>query len=152
LQRTLYNSKFKELFPWMIVLFLIFAIPAIIVRIAMEDVPERSEIKVVTTFQSAVNLVEGTFKKHDEFRKAGGGLLQGQLEPVPDNAMSWIVRLNPMGRLAPGGGPAVLKVADPKTGAIGLEGDDKSVTISIPAYRTLKAHSTTIYARSQGES
>lgn len=132
--------------PWILALIALFAVPAIIVRIAMDDVPKRSEIKVITTFQSAVELVQGTFEKHAS-RGQGGGSFQGHLTPLPSTSTEWIIRLNPTGRRAPGGGPAVLIEADEMTGAIGLSGDDHQVLITVPAYRTLERHSITLYSQ-----
>jgi hypothetical protein len=67
-----------------------------------------------------------------------------RLMPLPDNSIAWIQLINPMGRKAPGGGFAILEQANKNTGAIGLTGTGSTVTITLPAYRTLEEHSTTL--------
>ncbi len=127
------ETKFRELFPWIVVLVMLFAVPAVLVRFSMTDVPERSEIKVITVFQHAVDAIEGRFKLHAE----NDTNQARRLEPLPGDSTGWILTVNPMSRKAPGGGPAALPLADEKTGAIGIAGDANAVTITVPAYRGL---------------
>ena len=127
--------------PWILLLIALFAIPAVLVRITMQDVPQRSEIKVVTVFQKAADVIEGNFKRHRSFQ---AGNLAIRINPLPTNSFQWIQLINPTGRKAPGGGYAILEQADTTTGAIGLSGDSKSVTLTVPAYRTLEEQHVTI--------
>ncbi|MBD3646584.1 MAG: hypothetical protein HUJ31_03815 [Pseudomonadales bacterium] len=119
----------------------LFGIPAVLVRVSMEDVPERSKIKVLTIYQDAINTVDDTFERR---RQQGN---PGRLKPLPENSRAWIELINPLGRKAPGGGPQLLPEADSNTGAIGLSGDQESVTITMPAYRDMAGDRTVISAR-----
>lgn len=116
----------------------IFGVPAVLIPITMRDVPIRSETKTITTYQQAIDTVRANFSKHE--------MNQGKrrLMPLPDNSIAWIQLINPMGRKAPGGGFAILEQANKNTGAIGLTGTGSTVTITLPAYRTLEEHSTTL--------
>jgi hypothetical protein len=121
-------------------LVLIFGTPAVLVPMVMNDVPDRSMTKVLTTHQEAVNIVERTYARHRDPDHSG------RLAPLPKDSRGWIELVNPMGRKAPGGGLAILPVADGKTGAVGLAGDQHRVVISVPEYRDLKSHHTTLVA------
>jgi hypothetical protein len=121
---------------------LLFGIPAILVRTSMQDVPERSRVKVMTVYEDAIDYVDSTYARHRTSNHPG------RLMAVPDNAHDWIEAINPMGRKAPGGGPALLLLPNGQTGAVGLSGDQTSVTITLPAYRHLKPVHTIITARS----
>jgi hypothetical protein len=116
----------------------IFGVPAVLIPITMRDVPIRSETKSITTYQQAIDTVRANFTKHE--------MDQGnrRLMPLPKNSMAWIQLINPMGRKAPGGGYAILEQANENTGAIGLTGTNRAVTITLPAYRTLEEHNTTL--------
>ncbi len=114
----------------------IFGVPAILIPVTMRDVPHRSETKAVTTYQLAIDTVDGQFQNHS--RNHG----KRRLMSLPENSIAWIQLINPMGRKAPGGGYAILEEADTHTGAIGLNGNDISVTITLPAYRTLNQQQT----------
>jgi hypothetical protein len=124
-----------------LLLGLIFGVPAVLIPVTMNDVPKRSETKALTVYQDAVDLVHGYFNKHENYQGSG------RLMPLPQDSMSWIQLMNPMGRKAPSGGYAILTKADPKTGAIGVAGDDNAVTVTLPAYRTLSQENTTIFYR-----
>ena len=128
------------LFVYLAFVFL-FGIPAVLVRVAMDDVPSRSETKVVTVFQNAVNTVEGSFKRHAQQMASK---TRNRLTPLPTDSVAWINRINPTGRKAPGGGFAILLAPNDKTGAVGLVGNEHTVTITIPAYRSLTGHTVTI--------
>ena len=123
-------------------LLVIFGVPAVLLPSAMQNVPVRSETKAITTYQQAIDLVQGNFTKHE--RQEGLDQSQRRLMPLPQNSMEWIQLINPNGRKAPGGGFAILLQADAKTGAIGLTGSNEEVKITLPAYRTLKEQTTTI--------
>ena len=138
--------KILEKSVWPIVLIALFAIPAVLVPITMDDVPKRSEIKVVSTFQKAADVIEGNFRRHKVHQQGG---LEVRITPLPTNSFAWIQLINPMGRKAPGGGFAILEVADARTGAIGLYGDNQSVTLTIPGYRTLEEKSITLPIRDE---
>jgi hypothetical protein len=140
------EKKFTDnlvLLPWLLPLIALFVIPAVMVRVAMVDVPSRSETKVVTVFQNAVNVVEGSFRRHSQQETTAS---QSRLSPLPTDSVGWIKRINPTGRKAPGGGFAILKTPSNKTGAVGLVGNEHTVTISIPAYRSLSERQVTINA------
>ncbi len=119
-----------------VLLGVIFGVPAILIPVTMRDVPHRSETKAITTYQLAIDTVDGQFQNHS--RNPG----KRRLIPLPEDSIAWIQLINPMGRKAPGGGYAILEEADANTGAIGLSGDDNSVTITLPAYRTLRQQQT----------
>lgn len=123
-------------------LIFLFGIPAVLVRVSMDDVPERSMTKVVTAYQEAIETVDHAFARHRQSDRPG------RVSPLPDNSRAWIELLNPFGRKAPGGGLAIKREADYNTGAIGIQGDDESVTITMPAYRELDGARTVITARS----
>jgi len=118
----------------------LFGIPAVLVRVSMEDVPQRSMVKVVTVYDEAVDFVATAYAQHR------GGNHDGRLMPLPDNSHDWIESINPLGRKAPGGGPAILPEANPETGAVGLTGDEHSVMVTLPAYRQLGEVRTVITA------
>ena len=126
-----------------VLLLIIFGVPAVLIPSTMQNVPKRSETKAITTYQQAIDIVQGNFKKH---RLNNHGPTKGQrrLMPLPQNTMSWIQLINPNGRKAPGGGFAILPQANTETGAIGLAGSGERVSITLPAYRTLTAQSSTI--------
>lgn len=137
----MYQQKTQDLFiriGGFVLLLIIFGVPAVIVPMTMRDVPQRSEVKSLTTYQEAINIVQRNINKFE--------LSQGKrrLMPLPEDSVSWIQLINPMGRKAPGGGFAILQQASEKTGAIGLSGSREAVTITLPAYRTLHAQSATI--------
>jgi hypothetical protein len=116
----------------------IFGVPAVLIPITMRDVPIRSETKTITTYQQAIDTVTANFAKH-ELNQANRRLM-----PLPKNSIAWIQLINPMGRKAPGGGFAILEQANENTGAIGLTGTNRAVTVTLPAYRTLEERSTTL--------
>ncbi len=120
-----------------ILLLVIFGVPAVLVPLSMKDVPRRSETKILTSFQMAVDMVRATMERQEDHSR--------RHLPLPDNSRKWIELVNPMGRKAPGGGLAFLPSPDSRTGAIGLSGSTTAVTITLPAYRELKAFSTTIH-------
>ena len=126
-----------------VLLVIIFGVPAVIVPMAMKDVPERSETKTLTTYQEAINIVQRSFDRHE--------LNHGKrrLMPLPENSAGWIRLINPMGRKAPGGGFAILEQPNRETGTIGLTGSRDAVTIRLPAYRSLTQQSTTIVMGNQ---
>ena len=117
---------------------LIFGVPAVLIPVTMNDVPERSETKLLTTYQRAIDVVKGNFEKHAT-NHSGRRLL-----PLPEDSMAWIYLINPMGRQGPSGGFAIRVQADKEGGAIGVAGNNQSVTITLPAYRTLQEERTTI--------
>jgi hypothetical protein len=116
----------------------IFGVPAVLIPITMRDVPIRSETKTITTYQQAIDTVRANFAKHENNQG------KRRLMPLPNNSIAWIQLINPMGRKAPGGGFALLEQANKNTGAIGLTGTASTVTITLPGYRTLEEHSTTL--------
>jgi len=136
------NYKFKTIAGTLLILAFLFGIPAVIITVSMDDVPERSMTKVVMVYQEAIETVDRAFARHRDSDSAG------RLTPLPDNSRAWIQLLNPFGRKAPGGGFAIKREADYATGAIGVHGDDGSVTITMPAYRDLKGAETVITAKS----
>lgn len=125
-----------------VVLVFLFGLPAVLIRVSMDDVPERSMTKVVTVYQEAIETVDHAFARHRNPDSSG------RLSPLPDNSRAWIELLNPYGRKAPGGGLAIKRDPDYGTGAIGIHGDEVSVTITMPAYRDLKGAETVITAKS----
>ncbi len=128
-------------------LLIIFGVPAVLVPAVMNDVPDRSRTRVLSVHQEAANIIEATFKKHRTRYHPG------RVAPLPRTSADWIRLINPLGRKAPGGGPAILTEANDLTGAIGLEGDEFQVVLTVPHYRKLKAHKWAIHAtgeRSQG--
>jgi len=132
---------------WLIVtgtaglLALIFGVPAVLVPFVMLDVPERSRMKVVTLHQQTISTVERDFEKYTDYLK---GRSFGRVAELPVDSHGWIELINPMGRKAPGGGPALLPEPDSHTGAVGLSGDQHEVRISLPAYRSLEPVTVTI--------
>lgn len=127
--------------PWvtvggLLLLLFMFAVPAVLVPSVMKDVPDRSMTKLFVVHQEAANIVDRTFAKHRTNEHPG------RLMPLPADARSWIELINPMGRKAPGGGPAILPAANSETGALGLEGNTQWVRLTIPAYRTLTQQET----------
>ena len=136
-------TDYLKLLPWLLPLIALFAIPAMMISVAMDDVPSRSETKVVTVFQNAANVVEGSFKRHSQQNTTTA---QPRLSPLPTDSVGWINRINPTGRKAPGGGFAILKAPNNETGAVGLVGNEHTVTITIPAYRSLSERKVTINA------
>ncbi len=127
-----------------VLLFVIFGVPAILVPTAMDNVPERSRFKVVTLYGTAIKTIEANFSRH-----ADPDAAPGRLEPLPTDSKGWVQLLNPMGRKAPGGGQAILMEADDETGAIGVEGDATSVRVTLPAFAGLERTVTVITAESQ---
>lgn len=123
-----------------VLLLVIFGVPAVLVPMSMNDVPDRSKIKVFATYQDAIFIVQQTFDKHADPDRTG------RLMPIPENTRTWVELINPMGRQAPGGGPAVLPRANTSTGAVGVVGDGSKVVITMPDYRGLKSESITIVA------
>jgi hypothetical protein len=121
-----------------ILLTIIFGVPAVLVPSSMQNVPIRSETKAITNYQHAVDIVQGNFKRHEDNQN------QRRLMPLPQNTTQWIQLINPTGRKAPGGGFAFLPQANTETGAIGLQGSAKKVTITLPAYRSLTEESSTL--------
>ena len=121
-----------------VLLLIIFGVPAVLVPSTMQNVPVRSETKAITTYQQAIDVVQGNFNKHE------GNKGQRRLMPLPQDSMGWIQLINPTGRKAPGGGFAILRQANTETGAIGLTGSGGNVIITLPAYRTLTEQSSTI--------
>ena len=121
-------------------LALIFGTPAVLIPVTMDDVPNRSKIKVFATYQDAIYIARQTFAKQRTPDRPG------RLMPVPEDTKAWIELINPMGRKAPGGGLAVLPVADPETGALGIKGDATIVVVTMPAYRDLTAEEVTVRA------
>jgi hypothetical protein len=113
-------------------LFVIFGFPAVLVPVSMENVPERSRVKVLTVWQDASDTVSQRFRD-----QANPDQVDGRVAPLPRDTQHWIYLLNPSGRKAPGGGPAILPTADASTGTIGLVGDQHRVTLTLPAYRGL---------------
>lgn len=136
------NQRFKRILGTIVIVVLLFGIPAVLVRVSMDDVPDRSMTKVVTVYQEAIETVDHAFARHRDPDPSG------RLSPLPDNSRAWIELLNPFGRKAPGGGLAIKREADYNTGAIGIHGDDESVTITMPAYRDLKGARTVVTAKS----
>lgn len=124
----------------LILIAVIFGVPAVLVPTAMDDVPARSKIKVITNFQEAARVVEQNFANHR------GAPKPGRLAPLPTSTPDWIELINPLGRKAPGGGPWLLPAADPVTGAIGLAGDNRAVTLTVPAYRDIERREVVIRA------
>ena len=122
-----------------LVLLGLFGIPALLVRMSMDDVPERAEIRTKVMYVEAVNTIEAVFRKHKNPAQSSG-----RLQPVPENTREWIELLNPMGRKAAGGGLLYLPQADESTGAIGISGNHESVTITMPSYRGLTAETTVL--------
>jgi hypothetical protein len=135
------NTNILLIFGAIALLLVIFGIPAVLVPAVMNDVPDRSMTKVMTNYQEAANVTERTFAKHRH------PSFEGRLTPLPTDTRQWIELINPMGRKAPGGGPTILPTADPQTGAIGLEGDDQEVVLTIPPYRDLIEQRVTIWAK-----
>lgn len=125
-------QKYLKIAGGILLVAIIFGVPAVLVPVTMTDVPERSRIKVLTTWQDAVDTARMNFERHRHPERFGG-----RTRPLPADTHAWIELMNPLGRKAPGGGPAVLPEANAKTGAIGVSGDQRSVTITLPAYRGL---------------
>ena len=121
-----------------VLLLIIFGVPAVLVPSTMQNVPVRSETKAITTYQQAIDVVQGNFNKLETNRG------KRRLMPLPQDTVGWINLINPNGRKAPGGGFAILPQANIETGAVGLLGSGKKVIITLPAYRTLTEQSTTI--------
>ena len=48
-----------------VLLTIIFGVPAVMVPMAMKDVPKRSETKTLTTYQEAINIVQRKFDRHE---------------------------------------------------------------------------------------
>lgn len=119
-------------------LLVMFAFPAILVPNAMDDVPERASLKVLTTYDAAINMANDVISRHRNPPTTG------RLAALPSDSREWIELLNPMGRKAAGGGPALLEVASDDTGAIGIAGDHLQVTITLPRYRGLQRSQTVI--------
>lgn len=136
------RKRLKMIAGTTLVLLFLFGVPAVLVRVSMDDVPERSMTKVVTVYQEAIETVDHAFARHRESDRPG------RVSRLPDNSRAWIQLLNPFGRKAPGGGLAIKREADYNTGAIGVQGDDESVTITMPAYRELDGARTVITAKS----
>ena len=127
--------------PWvtiggLLLLLFMFAVPAVLVPAVMNDVPARSMTKLYVVHQEAANIVDRTFAKHRTNEHPG------RLMPLPEDTRSWIELINPMGRKAPGGGPAILPEANSETGALGLKGNSDWVKLTIPAYRSLTQQET----------
>ena len=133
------SSKFFKPVGAVVLLLLIFGVPAVLVPVTMDNVPERSKIRALTLHQQAVDIVNKNFEHHNN-----PSMVPGRLAPLPRDAMAWIKLINPMGRQAPGGGQAYLFNADDETGAIGIDGDQHSVTITLPAYSGLQRQHTVI--------
>lgn len=133
------SSKYLKPVGAVVLLLLIFGVPAVLVPVTMDNVPERSKIRVLTLHQQAVDIVNRNFEHHNN-----PSMVPGRLAPLPRDAMEWIKLINPMGRQAPGGGQAYLFTADDRTGAIGITGDQHSVTITLPAYGGLQRQHTVI--------
>ncbi len=127
-----------------VLLLVIFVFPAVLVPNAMDDVPERAMIKTLTNYESAVSIAQDVFARHRTPPTAG------RLTSLPYDTREWIELLNPMGRKAPGGGPAFLPAANPDTGAIGISGNETRMIVTLPAYRTLVA-TETIISMSEGD-
>lgn len=123
----------------LVLLFIIFGVPAILVPMSMENVPERSRIKVLTLHQQIVDTLAMRFAEHSR-----PDLADGRVAPLPDNSHDWIELVNPMGRKAPGGGLAVLPEANDATGAIGVRGDAGSVVVTLPAFAGLLRQETVV--------
>jgi len=121
-----------------LLLIALFAIPAVIVRTSMENVPGRAQYKVLANYQEAIDIVTNNFARHSQTHI-------GRLGKLPGDSISWIELINPMRRRAPGGGPAIKETADLQTGAIGIKGDSQMVLVSLPDYLDLKADKRTIY-------
>lgn len=136
------SERAKRIAGTVILLVFLFGIPAVLIRVSMDDVPDRSMTKVVTVYREAIETVDHAFARHRNPDSSG------RLSPLPDNSRAWIHLLNPFGRKAPGGGLAIKREADYGTGAIGIHGDEKSVTITMPAYRDLEGAETVITAKS----
>lgn len=126
----------------LVLLAVIFGVPAVLVPMSMDDVPTRSQNRVIANFQAAVELVEVTYDKHRQESDR-------RMMPIPGSGREWIESLNPMGRKAPGGGLAYLPQANPETGAIGIDGDAEAVTITMPAYRDLARRELVIKAKGE---
>ncbi|MEX0941495.1 MAG: hypothetical protein WD002_03015 [Pseudomonadales bacterium] len=126
-----------------VLLFLIFGVPAILVPATMSNVPERARVKVLTLHQHAVDIVSSNFAHHNN-----PDAVPGRLAPLPRDSMEWIKLINPAGRKAPGGGHAILLEPNDETGAIGITGDAEGVTIILPAFGGLERQETRITATS----
>ena len=122
-----------------VLLLVIFGVPAVLVPFVMTDIPNRAMTKVISQHTKTVTIVEDTFA-----RQTNPKMQHGRLSPLPDSTHAWIALVNPMNRKAPGGGAAVLPESSPITGAIGLTGNTESVTITLPAYRELDEFKTVI--------
>ncbi len=131
-----------------LLLCIIFGVPIWLIPTAMDNVPDRSQTRVLGVYQEAANVIERTFAKH-YIRDSQLVNHPGRLGAMPADTRDWIELINPMGRKAPGGGPAILPVADNTTGAIGLAGDTTAVTLTIPAYRDLASRKVTLHADSK---
>lgn len=132
-------EKYLKIAGGILLVLIIFGVPAVLVPVTMTDVPERSRIKVLTAWQDAVDTARMNFERHRDPERSGG-----RLQPLPVDTHAWIERMNPLGRKAPGGGLAILPNASVETGAIGVRGDQRSVTITLPAYNGLKSASVTV--------
>ena len=124
-------------------LLVIFGVPAVLVPVSMDNIPERSRIKVLTVHQQAIGVVADAFA-----RDAHPEDVPGRLMPLPEDSRGWIEMINPMGRKAPGGGFAILPEADDQTGAIGVRGDRHTVVVTLPAFGGLERRETVITAKS----
>lgn len=126
-----------------VLLLVIFGVPAVLVPATMTNVPERARIKVLTLHQHAIDIITTNFAHHNHPET-----VPGRLAPLPRNAMEWIKLINPAGRKAPGGGQAILLQADDESGAIGISGNAERVTVTLPAFAGLERQETTITAAS----
>jgi len=136
---TAMSSKIRRWVITSLVVLALFGIPAVLVRVTMEDVPQRSETRVQAVYVNAINTVEAIFVRHQQSQS-----FSGRLQPIPTSTHDWVELLNPMGRKAPGGGFMILPEASDKTGAIGVAGDNTRVVVTMPAYRDLNRESTVI--------
>lgn len=126
-----------------VLLLFIFGVPAVLVPATMTNVPERARVKVLTLHQQAVDIITTNFAHHNSPE-----MVPGRLTPLPRNSMEWIKLINPAGRKAPGGGQAILLLADDETGAIGITGDAERVTVTLPAFAGLERQETIVTAAS----